>query len=72
MRTRVLTIISVGVTIGFLLGMSVISMLRALLDGESAPIEISFTIITGMMKNTPLAMVRPTASRENHSWGIFQ
>ena len=47
MRTKVLTIISVGITIGFLLGMSVIAMLRALLDGEQAGLEISFTVLTG-------------------------
>ena len=46
MRIKVLTIISVGITIGFLLGMSVIAMLRALLDGEQAGLEISFTVLT--------------------------
>ena len=49
MKTRVLTIISVGITIGFLLGMSVIALLRALLDGDSAELEISFTALTGCM-----------------------
>ena len=60
MRTKVLTIISVGVTIGFLFGMSVVSMLRALLDGNSAPIEISFTIITGCMAAVLLTYVAKT------------
>ena len=49
MRTRVLTIISVGISIGFLLGMSVISLLRALVGGESAGLEISFTALTSVM-----------------------
>lgn len=49
MRTKVLTIISVGITIGFLLGMSVVAMLRALLDGDSAGLEISFTVHTGFV-----------------------
>ena len=49
MRTRIITIISVGVTIGILLGMSVIALLRALIDGDSAGLEISFTVLTGMM-----------------------
>ena len=49
MRTRVLTIISVGITIGFLLGMSVVAMLKALLDGEGAELEISFTALTGFV-----------------------
>ena len=60
MRTRVLTIISVGVTIGILFGMSVVPMLRALLDGDSAPIEISFTIITGFMAALLLTYVAKT------------
>ncbi len=49
MKSWVLTIIAVGITIGFLLGMSVIALLRALLDGDSAELEISFTALTGLM-----------------------
>ena len=48
-KTRILAIIVVGITIGFLLGMSVIALLRALLDGDSAELEISFTALTGLM-----------------------
>lgn len=48
-KSRVLTIIVVGITIGFLLGMSVIALLRALLNGKSAGLEISFTALTGLM-----------------------
>ena len=47
MKTRVLTIISVGITIGFLLGMSVVALFQAVLDGEAAELEISFTALTG-------------------------
>lgn len=49
LRSRILTIIAVGITIGFLLGMSVVALLRALLDGDSAELEISFTALTGLM-----------------------
>lgn len=49
MRTRMLTIISVGITIGFLLGMSVISLLRTIAGGDSAGLEISFTALTSVM-----------------------
>ena len=49
MKIRVLTIISVGITIGILLGMSVIALLRALIDGESVGLEVSFTVLTGVM-----------------------
>ena len=48
-KSRILTIIAVGVTIGFLLGMSVIALLRALLNGDSAELEISFTALTTLM-----------------------
>ena len=48
-KSRILTIIAVGVTIGFLLGMSVIALLRALLSGDSAELEISFTALTTLM-----------------------
>ncbi len=49
LKSRILTIIAVGITIGFLLGMSVIALLRALLDGDPAELEISFTALTGIM-----------------------
>ena len=49
MRTRVLTIISIGITIGFLLGMSVVGLLRTMLDGDVAELQISFTALTGLM-----------------------
>lgn len=49
MKSQVLTIISVGITIGFLFGMSVVVLLRALLDGNSAGLEISFTALTAFM-----------------------
>ena len=60
MKTRVVTIISVGITIGFLLGMSVIAMLQALLDGKSAGLEISFTVLTGCMATGLLTYVAKT------------
>ena len=60
MRTRVLTIISVGITIGFLLGMSVISMLRAMIGGDSAGLEISFTALTSVMAGVLVVYVMKT------------
>ena len=60
MRTRVLTIISVGITIGFLFGMSVVAMVRAFRDGQSAGLEISFTVLTGFMAAILLAYVAKT------------
>ena len=60
MKTKVLTIISVGITIGFLLGMSVIGLLRALIDRDSAELEISFTALTGIMAAVLLTYVTKT------------
>ncbi len=49
MRTRILTIVSVGITIGFLMGMGVVALLRAILDGNGKGVEITFTIFAGFM-----------------------
>ena len=49
MRTRRLSIISVGITIGFLLGMGVVALLRSLLDGETPQLEAAFTMMVIMM-----------------------
>ena len=59
-KFRVLTIIAVGITIGFLLGMSVIALLRALLNGESAGLEMSFTALTGLMTASLVTYVMKT------------
>ncbi len=60
MRARILTIILVGITIGILLGMSVSALLRAFIDGDSAGLEISFTVITGLMAAFLIAYVAKT------------
>tara|TARA_B100000315_G_scaffold245825_1_gene272330 strand:+ start:1463 stop:1651 length:189 start_codon:yes stop_codon:yes gene_type:complete len=60
MRLRVLTIISVGITIGILLGMSVVALLRALIDGDGAGLEISFTLFSGLMAALLIAYVAKT------------
>ena len=49
MRTRILSIISIGITIGFLMGMGVVAMLRALIDGDTPQLEIAFTTMVMMM-----------------------
>ena len=49
MRTRRLSIISVGITIGFLLGMGVVALLRSLLDGETPQLEVAFTMMVIML-----------------------
>ena len=49
MRTRILSIISIGVTIGFMLGMGIVVLLRSLLDGETPQQEAAFTMMVIMM-----------------------
>jgi len=49
MRTRILSIISIGITIGFLLGMGVVALLRSLLDGETPQQEAAFAMMVIMM-----------------------
>lgn len=49
MRTRILTIISVGITVGFLLGMGVSALLRATLDGGDKGLELTFTALVMLM-----------------------
>ena len=49
MRTRILTIVYAGITIGFLLGMGVIALLRAMWDGDGTGLEVTFTMFVGLM-----------------------
>ena len=49
MRTKIISTISVGITIGFLLGMGAVALLRAALSGESLGLEIAFTLMVVMM-----------------------
>lgn len=49
MRNRLLTIIAVGITLGFLLGMAVVALLRAMVDGTDTGVEIAFTLLVAFM-----------------------
>ncbi len=49
MRNRILVIISVGITLGFLLGMAVVALLRAMVDGTDTGVEIAFTLLVAFM-----------------------
>ena len=49
MRTRILAIVSVGITIGFLMGMGVVALLRGVMDGKGTGLEVAFTIFVGFM-----------------------
>ena len=43
MRTRVITIILVGIIIGFLLAMGVVAFLRAIMNGDNPGLSVAFT-----------------------------
>ena len=49
MRIKVLTIVYVGITIGFLLGMGVVSLLQAMMGGSGTGLEVTFTMFVGLM-----------------------
>ncbi len=49
MRTRILSIISVGITIGFLLGMGFVALMRSVMDGKTPGLEVAFTLMVIMM-----------------------
>ena len=49
MKTRMLSIISIGITIGFLLGLGVVAVLRSMIRGDSPELEVVFTSMVAMM-----------------------
>ena len=49
MRTQMLSIISIGITIGFLLGMGVVALLRPFLDGQTPGLEVAFMAMVVLM-----------------------
>ena len=60
MRTKILTIVYVGITIGFLLGMGVVALLRAVMDGHGTGLEVTFTMFVGLMAATLVWYVMKT------------
>ncbi len=57
MRNKILTIIAVGITLGFLLGMAVVALLRAMVDGTDTGLEIAFTLLVAFMGAMLIAYV---------------
>ena len=49
MKIRILSIISIGITIGFLLGMAAVGMLRALIDDKTPGLELAFASLVTVM-----------------------
>ena len=49
LRTKVLVIISAGISVGFLLGMGVSALLRAMIAGGDRDLEMAFTALVVLM-----------------------
>ena len=49
MKTKLLTIVSTGITIGFLLAMGVAAISRTSIAGNSPELEVAFTAMVAMM-----------------------
>lgn len=60
MRSRVLTIIAVGITIGFLLGMGVSAVLGAVREGGGPGLELTFTALVALMVGVLVSYVAKT------------
>ena len=55
LKTRILIIISVGISVGFLLGMGVSALLRAMIAGGDRGLEITFTALVVLMAGILIA-----------------
>lgn len=49
LKTRVLVVITVGISVGFLLGMGVSALLRAMIAGGDRGLETTFTALVVLM-----------------------
>ena len=49
MRTRILSIISIGITLGFLLGMGFVAIMRSAINGGTSELEVAFTMMGALM-----------------------
>ena len=58
MRSRIATIIAVGITLGFLLGM--VALLQAVADGNNTGLEVAFTLLVVFMGAMLISYVVPT------------
>ena len=45
MRTKVITLVLVGLTIGFLLALGLVALLRAIVEGEDVALSVAFTVL---------------------------
>ncbi len=57
LKTRILVIITVGISVGFLLGMGVSALLRAMIAGGDRGLEMTFTALVVLMAGLLLPTV---------------
>ena len=75
LKTRILVLITVGISVGFLLGMGVSALLRAMISGGDRGLETTFTglvvlmagiLITYGLKSTPANQQTKLPGNEIH------
>jgi hypothetical protein len=49
MKTKLISLISTGITIGFLMAMGVVALLRSVMDGQTPELELAFMVMVMMM-----------------------
>ena len=60
-QTRIITVIVIEITIGFLLGMAVVTFLRALIAGDDPKLYIAFTLFVLIMAGGLILYVTKTS-----------
>ena len=60
MRTWVITIILIGMTIGFLLALGMVALLRAVIEGEDVKLSIGFTVLVVLLAGVLLGYIVKT------------
>jgi len=48
MKTRLVSLISTGISIGFLMAMGVVALLRSVINGQSPELEVAFMVLVVM------------------------
>lgn len=61
MKTKLVALISTGITIGFLMAMGVVALLRSMINGQSPELEVAFMLMVVMMGSGLIYYVTKTA-----------
>ena len=66
MRTRVITLVVVGITLGLLLGLGLAGILRGTLEGKDLGLSIVFMALVALMAGVLIALRR----QDDQIWAI--